>query len=468
MKISKYMLLIATASMALGQEFKPFLPPIDVRVTLNPEGLVEAVNALADDTGVVVEKIVRGIGTGSQGALPEAFRAVGRGVHEGLPEFFKEAGDGVADGMPKMRDGLQRGTDELFDPQSGYMQHVFDQFIQNGHRFQSGAFSHVIFPAAAKGVAVVGGAIITIGLIRIGLMMGSKYIEKNYFKPTVVSEYYKNTWYNRVSQSMFGKKSTPMILHASIKDRLEGLVVETQNTTKQIKSGNKQIKFSNVLLTGAPGTGKSMFAQYLARESGMSYAFVSASSFFQEGAGVGAIKDLFAWAQRAKGLILFIDEADALFVEREKLKSDSDQYKIVCEFLTHLGQKSDNFMLVMATNHPIVFDKAMQSRIDEVIEVPLPDQAMREQILDLYTESILCDASQSALFIESARTHMNAAQRAEIASACEGLSNRDLHAIVNNVAKKSLVSATGLVTQNTVKQTVADYVQKQHIFAMRS
>lgn len=75
----------------------------------------------------------------------------------------------------------------------------------------------------------------------------------------------------------------------------------------------------NIMLYGPPGTGKTLFAKSLATSSGMDYAILTGSDIAPLGpSAVHEIHKVFDWANySSKGIVVFIDEADAFFRKRE-------------------------------------------------------------------------------------------------------------------------------------------------------
>jgi len=143
------------------------------------------------------------------------------------------------------------------------------------------------------------------------------------------------------------------------------------------------------MLYGKPGTGKTLFAEKLARESNMDFAVMSGPSFdqFKPADAVVEIKNLFSWANRKKrGLLLFVDEADSFLEDRTTL--DPERVRVLNEWLNQTGTESRKFMCVYETNRPEVLDPAVQSRITRSIEMTPPSTPeilrMLEQYLELY------------------------------------------------------------------------------------
>ncbi|RRT77493.1 hypothetical protein B296_00028483 [Ensete ventricosum] len=111
-----------------------------------------------------------------------------------------------------------------------------------------------------------------------------------------------------------GKKATgfgDVILNPSLQKRIEQLASATANTK------NHQAPFRNMLFYGPPGTGKTMAARELAHKSGLDYALMTGGDVAPLGSqAVTKIHQLFDWAKKSKrGLLLFIDEADAFLCE---------------------------------------------------------------------------------------------------------------------------------------------------------
>ena len=79
---------------------------------------------------------------------------------------------------------------------------------------------------------------------------------------------------------------------------------------------------------------------------------------------------MFDWAQTSrKGLILFVDEADAFLRKRSSEKISEDLRSTLNAFLYRTGEQSDKFMLVLASNTPEQLDWAINDRLDEVSNI---------------------------------------------------------------------------------------------------
>ncbi len=303
------------------------------------------------------------------------------------------------------------------------------------------------------------------------LVWGS--IERYLKKPKLVIDSSYHQRFQRIWDFIVGKTeiATPMIFEPKLKDRLLLLSKATRRITQLIKEG-KDSRYRNILLYGPPGTGKTMFAKRLARESGLQYVMLSGASFskFKKGEGILAMDELFAWANKSNtGFIMFIDEADSFFVERELLKPGSDQYQIFNNFLNYTGERSDKFMIVFATNHIKNLDSALWRRIDDFIEMPLPKLLERSKVLQLYIKKILFNIDQNGLpFVKSAKAVLSRQKVEEIAQKTEGLSNGDLEGIVRIIKTDAEVLPSGLVTQELVDQVVERAIAKLHTLSTQT
>jgi len=105
---------------------------------------------------------------------------------------------------------------------------------------------------------------------------------------------------------------------------------------------------------------------------------------------VHEMNKLFTWAKSSRrGLILFIDEADAfLRVGRgtEVGSMSEDARNVLSAFLHHTGTETTKFVVVLATNIREILDRAVLDRMDESFEFPLPSFRERRQMLEMYIE----------------------------------------------------------------------------------
>ena len=154
-----------------------------------------------------------------------------------------------------------------------------------------------------------------------------------------------------------------------------------------------------VLLSGRPGTGKTLLARAVAGEAEVPFFSVSASEFVEAIVGIGAsrVRDLFKQAKESSPAIVFIDELDAIGRSRSAGASpfgggNDEREQTLNQILTEMdGFESDEAVIVLgATNRPEVLDLALlrPGRFDRRVTVPPPDKEGRRQILEVHSRSM--------------------------------------------------------------------------------
>jgi cell division protease FtsH len=153
-----------------------------------------------------------------------------------------------------------------------------------------------------------------------------------------------------------------------------------------------------VLLSGAPGTGKTLLARAVAGEAHAAFFSISASEFIEAIVGVGAsrVRDLFTKAKEAAPSIVFIDELDAIGRSRQGSVSmagaNDEREQTLNQILTELDgfEPAEAVIVLAATNRPEILDPALMrpGRFDRRVAVQRPDRLGRRQILEVHTRSI--------------------------------------------------------------------------------
>jgi cell division protease FtsH len=152
-----------------------------------------------------------------------------------------------------------------------------------------------------------------------------------------------------------------------------------------------------VLLSGSPGTGKTLLARAVAGEADVPFFSMSASEFIEMVVGVGAsrVRDLFNQAKAAAPSIIFIDELDAIGRQRgggAGLGGHDEREQTLNQILTEMDgfTGSEGVIVLAATNRPDVLDPALlrPGRFDRRIPVSPPDVDGREKILEVHTRSV--------------------------------------------------------------------------------
>lgn len=150
-----------------------------------------------------------------------------------------------------------------------------------------------------------------------------------------------------------------------------------------------------VLLYGPPGTGKTLLAKAIAANVDAAFLKIVASSIVDKYIGESArvIREMFAYAREHEPCIIFIDEVDAIGSKRiEGSSSDREIQRTLMELLNQMDgfDKLGKVKVIMATNRPDTLDAALMrpGRLDRKIEISLPNEAGRLDILRIHSAKI--------------------------------------------------------------------------------
>lgn len=181
-----------------------------------------------------------------------------------------------------------------------------------------------------------------------------------------------------------------------------------------------------ILLSGEPGTGKTLLARAIAGEANVPFFAASGSDFsgIIVGLGVAKIKEIFDMAKRNAPCILFIDEIDAIGQRRSTHSyNDQDREQTLNQLLIEMdGFSNDTGIIVIgATNRADMLDPALlrPGRFDRQVYIDLPDLAGRREILDLYAKKVKVSADVNLQ---------------DLARGTTGFSGADLENLLNEAA----------------------------------
>jgi ATPase family AAA domain-containing protein 3A/B len=238
----------------------------------------------------------------------------------------------------------------------------------------------------------------------------------------------------------------------------------------------------NVMFHGPPGTGKTLVARALALHSGLDYAIMSGGDVAPLGAkAVTEIHELFEWASRSqRGVLLFVDEADAFCARRGggaapagAAAGGAEEVRAALNALLYrTGGQSSSLALVVATNRPAELDEAVLDRMDESLEFPLPGQAERRALVQLYYERyVLAPPAAPAGPFWAARAQPPAitpdadvtdALLQEAAHVTEGFSGRELAKLMLSVQAAVYGRAGGEAAGGALRLSAAQFERVLH------
>ena len=181
-----------------------------------------------------------------------------------------------------------------------------------------------------------------------------------------------------------------------------------------------------ILLFGAPGNGKTSLAEAIANHLMLPFYVVSYEGIFSKYLGETAQKlDALFDLVRSRRCVLFFDEFDAIGKEREDENDNGEAKRVVNALLKQIDNLPSHVVVIAATNHQSMLDKAMWRRFQIQLSIPKPDQKMAEQWLSLFQQRTIQDMGVPL---------------AEIANVMSGFSFAELESFALEVRRKFILS----------------------------
>ncbi len=235
-----------------------------------------------------------------------------------------------------------------------------------------------------------------------------------------------------------------MVLETNLRSRLDRIVLEQRQREKLLAHGLSPRR--KILLVGPPGTGKTLTARALAGELSQPLFAILLDGVITKYMGETAAKLrlVFDALQRTRGVYLF-DEFDALGSDRASPNDVGEIRRVLNSFLQFLEQDESESLIIAATNHPELLDRALFRRFDDVLEYSLPDDVLAERML----RSRLALFDTESLDWKQAVMAARGASYAGMVRACE------------DAAKEAVLSDRSDVTTQAVLQALGSRLRSQ-------
>ena len=220
-----------------------------------------------------------------------------------------------------------------------------------------------------------------------------------------------------------------LVLEPHVRERLDRVILEQRQRDRLRNRGFQPLR--RLLLIGPPGTGKTMTASALAGDLHLPLFLIQLDGLITKFMGETAAKLrlVFDALKETTGVYLF-DEVDALAGERARSNDVGEIRRVLNSFLQFLEQDQSDSLLVAATNHAQLLDRAMFRRFDAVIEYPLPTG----------------DVVKALIRNRLAAVRLGRIGSPSVTKAAEGLSHAEITLAAEKAAKDVILTKADVVT----------------------
>lgn len=230
-----------------------------------------------------------------------------------------------------------------------------------------------------------------------------------------------------------------IVLSEEVSGRLKRVILEQRQKDKLEQFGLQPRR--KLLFTGSPGTGKTMSAAVLATELKLPLYTILLDGLITRYMGETAAKLrlIFDHIQQTRAVYLF-DEFDAIGAQRGATNDVGEIRRVLNSFLLFVEQDRSDSVIVAATNHPELLDRALHRRFDDIIKFDRPDAVRISRLI----ENRLAAFHLSSLAIDS------------LARQAEGLSCAEVVLACDDAAKEAVLHHDSNLTNDLLRKAIDD------------
>lgn len=236
-----------------------------------------------------------------------------------------------------------------------------------------------------------------------------------------------------------------LIVTNDTKERLEDIISENRSAEKLFAYGLKPK--NKILFCGPPGTGKTLSAKIVSSVMGYPLVYVMFDSILSSYLGETAanLRRIFDFIEKDKFVVLF-DEFDMVGKKRDDPHEHGEIKRVVNNFMQMLDNFESSSILIAATNHQHLLDKAVWRRFDDIIYFDLPDTKKRRLLFEKYLK-VLRRNNDFTLdrFVRMTKDY----SAADVAQICEG------------ALRKSIIHDEELVTKDHVMWAISEQKRRK-------
>ena len=249
---------------------------------------------------------------------------------------------------------------------------------------------------------------------------------------------------NIVDVYMPEKNFQTLVFDKLLENKIKNFVNGVKHSNDLLKAGVDSQ--NTLLLYGTPGGGKTSVAKYIAQQTNLPLVIARFDAIVSSLLGNTAknIRKIFEFADN-KPCILFLDEFDAIAKARDDQYELGELKRVINSLLQNIDRFSKNNILIAATNHPELLDKAIWRRFNTVIEIGKPLDEEISALLHTYLKN-----HKTILLDDKKRTD-------KIVKLLNGKTPSDIRSIVNNVIAKSIINKSGTLTYEDLLIEIYDF-----------
>ena len=209
------------------------------------------------------------------------------------------------------------------------------------------------------------------------------------------------------------------------------------------------------MLHGPSGTGKTLIAKAVAKESGANFISVRGPELLSKWVGESerGIREVFRRARQSSPCVIFFDELDSIAPLRGVSGDSQVSERVVSQLLTELDgiQSLDGVLVLAATNRIDMIDPALirSGRFDKLLYIGQPEKDAREKILEIHTKG---------------KPLSNEVNLSKIAEMTDGFSGADLASVVNTAVSSVLQNFISKYNPEEAKEHIKEAIVKMDDF----